>query len=224
LTSPGNPEGQIYDDQTIEAIADIAEDKGIWVLIDTAYEAFIYTKTPKYFFRKRRENEIRMCTFSKTLRVPGWRIAYAIADSELVRTVATLEQNRNLCPNRLAQESLSNIFQDESRLVQLREYCRTSCIKYKKVAEKTYEQLEKIPRVKPLEPQGGFYVFLDIAGHYQSSRLMCKRLLDQCQVALVPGIDFGMEGWVRLSFAPLVDEPEKISEGIDRIDKFLEGK
>ncbi|MHA1583211.1 MAG: aminotransferase class I/II-fold pyridoxal phosphate-dependent enzyme, partial [Candidatus Baldrarchaeia archaeon] len=72
-----------------------------------------------------------------------------------------------------------------------------------------------------LEPRGGFYVFFDASSYEKSSKKLCNDLLKECQVALAPGIDFGMEGWLRLSFAPIVEEPETLKEGLNRMKEYF---
>ncbi len=225
LCTPGNPDGQVYTDDMLNAINDIAEEKNIWVMIDVAYRAFIYEDYPKYFSRERRENEIWMCTLSKEFRVPGWRMAYALANEELIKAVETVEQARILCPNRMAQEILTRVLQDNTRLKTVKEYYETGKEKYKKVAQYTAEELRNnIPDLGILEPKGGFYVFFDASKYEKDSKRLCSDLLGEYQVALAPGVDFGMEGWIRLSFAPIVEEPETLKEGLNRMKEYFSKK
>jgi len=222
ICTPGNPDGQIYTDDMLNAINDIAEEKGIWVMVDVAYRTFIYEKPPSYFSRERSENEIWMCTLSKEFRIPGWRMAYAVADKELISAVETVEQARILCPNKMAQEILTRVLQDNKKLKSVKEYYEKGRDKYKKVAQYTTEELRNnIPDLGILEPRGGFYVFFDASKYEKSSKKLCNDLLKECQVALAPGIDFGMEGWLRLSFAPIVEEPETLKEGLNRMKEYF---
>ena len=222
VTSPGNPDSKIMPEDAYEGILDVAEEKGIWVMLDLAYRAFCFESEPKYFSRPRRPNEIVMCTFSKEFRVPGWRLAYAIAEPELVEAVNAIEQARILCPSSLAQKVFTRALATEERLKAIRAYYDAGRQKYARVAKLTLEALEEaMPKAVPLEPQGGFYVFFDASAYDPQSKRFCRRLLDEVQVALVPGRDFGMEGWLRLSFAPVVETPELIQEAMERIKSLL---
>ena len=224
ICSPGNPDSCVMSDELIDGILDVAEEKGAWVMLDLAYRAFCFGDEPGYFSRRRRENEIIMCTFSKELRVPGWRLAYAIAEPELVEAVNALEQARVLCPSTLAQRVIGRAIGDEKRLKALRAFYDEGRRKYAHVAKKALDALvDAMPKAIPLEPRGGFYIFFDASNYDKSSRRFCKRLLDEVQVALTPGLDFGMEGWIRLSYAPTVEEPELITEAMERIKALLKG-
>ena len=223
ITSPGNPDGQVFDDETLNGIVDIAEDKGIWVAVDVSYRAFIYGEKPRYLSRPRRENEIWLMSMSKEFRIPGWRVAYALADEELLKAVETIEQARVLCPNRLAQETFVKLFNDNGKVVRTKRFFKQTEVKYSNVANHTYRYIvENIPKLNPLRPLGGFYVFFDASVYSNDSRALCSDILNKYQVALVPGLDFAMEGWIRLSFAPLVDDLDKLDEGLNRIKEFFE--
>ncbi len=223
LTSPGNPDGQIFDQQTYKSIVDIASEKSITVILDQAYRMFTYELDPKYLHLPPSENEVHICTFSKELRIPGWRVGYLIADEELVRAVETVEQARNLTPASLQQKILATLLLDDAHLAKIRSFYKKGRKLYKDVADETYNLLRReIPIFTPIKPMGGFYIFFNHQRFMQSSKVFCEKLLKEMQIALAPGLDFGLEGWTRLSFAPLVLETSKIREGIERIKKFVE--
>lgn len=223
LTTPGNPDSSVFKDDLLNGVVDVGEDKGLWVLIDVSYRAYHFKEIPRYYARRRRENEIWICSFSKEFRVPGWRLAYAIADPDLINSVNTIEQARTLCPSRLAQEVFIPILMDRRRLQELKEFYREGASRYSSIAKLTVEALkDNIPKLKLLEPQGGFYIFFNHEAYEKSSKKLCKELLERECVALTPGLDFGLEGWTRLSFAPSVLNPEVILEGIVRMKKYFE--
>ena len=222
ICSPGNPDSRIIRDDVLKGIIDVAEEGDAWVMLDLAYRAFCFGEEPSYFSWPRRENEIVMCTFSKELRVPGWRLAYAIAEPELVGAVNALEQARILCPSTLVQRILGRVLGDEKRLKALRAFYDEGRRKYARIAKIAFDALtDAMPKAIPLEPEGGFYIFFGASEYDENSRRFCKRLLDEVQVALTPGLDFGMEGWIRLSYAPTVEEPELITEAMERIRGLL---
>jgi len=223
LTSPGNPDGQIFDQQMYKSIVEVASEKSIILILDQAYRMFTYELDPEYLHSPPSENEVHICTFSKELRIPGWRVGYLIADEELVRAVETVEQARNLTPASLQQEILATLLLDNAYLNKIRSFYEKGRKLYKDVADETYNLLRReIPIFIPIKPMGGFYIFFNHQRFMQSSKIFCKKLLEEMQIALAPGLDFGLEGWTRLSFAPLVLETSKIREGIERIKKFVE--
>ncbi len=222
ITTPGNPDGQVYDDETLNAVSDIAEDHGVWLMIDVAYRFFLFTDYPKYFSRPVRDHEIWVCTFSKELRIPGWRAAYAVAHPELIKMVNNIQQGRVLCPSRLVEEILAKYLSREETYKELKEFYADGVKKYKRAAEFSEQLLKEIPGIKPLTPMGGFYVFFDITAYSNDSKKTCKELLDQWQVALAPGVDFALDGWIRLSYAPTVEDLNVVKEGIERMKKYFE--
>ena len=222
LTIPGNPDGQIFDEKTLSGIIDIAEEKSIWVLIDVAYRTFCFEKYPKYFFRSPRENEIWMCSLSKEFRIPGWRIAYIVANENLIEGLVALEQARILCPSRLVQAILAKLLEKKENLRIMKDFHKQSRLKYGRIASKTIDILkEKLPKIDIIRPMGGFYVFFNIEKYMDDSRKACNDLLNKWQVALAPGTDFGMKSYIRLSFAPVIETPEVIFEAIDRMEKYF---
>jgi len=222
ITTPGNPDSKVMPEDVLEGVMDVAEEKDIWVMLDLAYRAYFFDEEPKYLSRPRRPNEILMCTLSKEFRVPGWRLAYAIADPGLVEAMNAIEQARVLCPSTLAQKILVRALSTDERLKAIRAYYDAGRQKYARVAKLAYEAVQDaMPKAVPLEPQGGFYVFFDASAYDPQSRRLCRRLLEEVQVALAPGKDFGMEGWLRLAYAPTVEKPELISEAMERIKSVL---
>ena len=223
LTTPGNPDSQVFPDDIVEAVVDLAEEKGIWVILDAAYRAFVFDEMPRYYSRPRRENEIWIMSMSKEFRIPGWRLAYAIMDKDLLKAVETVEQARNLCPSRLIQEAFIKLFEDDEKVQKTKQFFESTVQKYRMVAEYTYNYLKnEIEGLRPMKPKGGFYVFFDASNYLNDSRKLTSMILQEYQVALVPGLDFGMEGWIRLSFAPLVDDKNKLEEGLSRLKSFFD--
>ena len=222
VCSPGNPDSMVMEDDVLDGVLDVAEEKDVWVMLDLAYRAFCFSDEPRYLSRPRRPNEVVMCTFSKEFRVPGWRLAYVIASPELVEAMTAIEQARTLCPSTLAQKIIMRALASEERFKAIRAYYDAGRQKYARVAKLTLEALnDAMPRAVPLEPEGGFYVFFDASAYDKNSRRLCKRLLDEVQVALTPGLDFDMEGWIRLSFAPTVENPGLVQEAMERIKSVL---
>jgi len=224
ITTPGNPDGQVWSDEQIKAILDIAEDNSIYVLFDLAYRAFIYDENniPRYLSKTPGEFDIWSCTMSKELRIPGWRASYLMIPEDIRRSLDTIEQARTLAPVSLIQIALEKFFKDKSLLHELSMFYKEGAKKYGSAAHKTIQLLREIPNIRVLEPQGGFYVFFDVSAYDNDSKRIWKELINRYQVALAPGIDFnGFEGWLRLSFAPVIESIELLKEGLNRIKEFF---
>ncbi|MHA1616545.1 MAG: pyridoxal phosphate-dependent aminotransferase [Candidatus Njordarchaeales archaeon] len=223
LTSPGNPDGQVWSDEMISALYDIAEDKKVYVAIDLAYRAFIFKEKPRYLSKTLGEYEIFICSLSKELRTPGWRASYLIVPPDLVRAIETIEQARTLAPSSPIQVILTSLFNDNEALRRLADFYEAGRVKYRNVAEKTVSLLKEIENIYVLDPEGGFYVFFDVSKYNPDSKKVWMDLIKEYQVALAPGVDFnGFDGWLRLSFAPVVESTDKLYEGIARIREFFE--
>jgi len=223
LVTPGNPDGQVFNEKVLDSIVDIASEKDVLVAIDVAYRAFHYEDgIPSYLSRPRKENEIWIVTLSKELRVPGWRMGYLVADPSLLRAIETVQQAITLCPAHPQQLAFVRMMGKEGVIEELRDFLlEETPRKYQRIASLVCDELGRTPNIQYLRPVGGFYVFFDIRGVMESSRKFVSQLLNEWQVALAPGIDFGMEGWVRLSFAPVVEDQELLREGMDRIRRFI---
>ena len=227
ITSPGNPDGQVWDDDTVNALLDFAEDKQIYILFDLAYRAFIFEETykPKYLSKTPGEWDIWSCTLSKELRIPGWRASYLIIPENLLRALDTIEQARTLAPVSILQLALTKLFSEDAALSELKAFYEEGARKYAAIANKTVSLLKEIPLLNVLEPKGGFYVFFDVSRYDKDSKKVWRELINEYQVALAPGIDFnGFEGWLRLSFAPVVETPEVLVEGLNRMREYFQSK
>jgi len=222
IISPGNPDGQIWDDDILKGIHDLAVDHGFYVLLDVAYRAFVFGDMPRAFQRSPLEREIWICSFSKEFRAPGWRASYVIVPEELVRPLNTMEQARVLAPVSPVQMMLIRLFSDKNALRELRAFYDEGRKRYEKIAEETVKSLSEIGKIKVLKPRGGFYVFFNISEIEPDDKKIWRDLIDKKQLALAPGSDFnGARGWLRLSFAPVVETPEKLREGLERLKEYF---
>lgn len=224
ITSPGNPDGQIWDDADLQAINELAEDEDFYTLIDTAYRAYHYKKEAQYLRRPPLSREIWSCSMSKELRAPGWRVSYLILPEDLMRPIETIEQGRTLAPSSPLQRVLTEVFHSKELLTELKHFYKRGRKKYQRVCYKTVEKLREIPDLPLLEPEGGFYVFFNVDA-YGNDKEIWQELIDEKQVALAPGSDFnGANGWIRLSFAPVVEDQQKLWEGIERMKDYFKAK
>lgn len=222
ICTPGNPDGAVWSDSQLRAAHDLAEDHGFYVIIDAAYRAFIWDGDKRPLEREPLEREIWICSFSKEFRTPGWRASYVIIPEELRRPLDTIEQARTLAPVSLIQMVLIKVFSDTEALADLKRYYEYGAKKYAEVSREVAKELKDIEGIKVLNPQGGFYVFFNISAYANDDKIIWRELIDKEQLALAPGSDFnGAKGWLRLSFAPVVETPQVLREGISRLKRYF---
>ena len=225
LNSPSNPTGSAYTKEELEGIAEIAVEKNILVISDEIYEKIVYDGF-QYMSIASLGEEIKKRTVivhgvAKTYAMTGWRIGFAAGPEEIIAAMSNIQSQSTSNPNSIAQKASIEALrgpQDEmtkmvSAFAERREYI--------------VDRLNRIPGVSCYKPSGAFYVFPNFSSTYGkayqgqqigNSTGLANYLLDAGRVAVVPGIEFGADKFIRLSFATSMEE---IHEGIDRISEVL---
>jgi len=227
LNSPNNPGGFTYTPDELAAIAKVLEGTDIVVLSDEIYERLIYGKTKFVSFASLSEDAynrtLTVNGFSKTFAMTGWRVGYTAGPLEVIKAMARLQSH-------MTQNAVT--FAQAAAVVALRSpYSNGEVEKMRAEFEHRgkymAERLNGIEGVTCNEPTGAFYCFPDVSTHFgrtignvkiTGSMDFAKALLEQANVALVPGLPFGCDNNVRLSFACSL---EQITKGLDRIEGWL---
>ncbi len=215
LNSPANPTGVIYRREELKAIAEIISRHNVYCLSDEIYEKIIYDGE-KHISIGSLNNKIKSLTilingFSKSYSMTGWRIGYAAADKEIIAAMKRLQSHSTSCPNSIAQKAaLAALGGSQSEVEIMRK-------KFEERRNFLIEKLKEIERVTFPTPEGAFYCFLSHP-KITNSLSFAEKLLEKEKLAVVPGIAFGKEGYLRLSFAASFGE---IEEGVERLKKFL---
>jgi aspartate aminotransferase len=218
LNSPSNPTGMVYSSAEIKALAEvILRHEQVLVVSDEIYEKIIYDGA-KHFSIGAVSSEMFARTiissgFAKAYSMTGWRVGY-LAGSTAIIKAATLIQGHstsNICT--FAQYGAVAALNDSQDCV---EEMRLSFAAKREVM---YEGLSQIPKITCLKPDGAFYLLPNISQLGLTSMEFAERLLEQQQVAIIPGIAFGVDVNVRLSYATDI---ETIKKGCDRISKFVQ--
>ncbi len=220
LTSPSNPTGMIYSKDELEDIAQVAIKHNLWVISDEMYEKLVYDGEFVSIASLNDEISKRTITInglSKAVAMTGWRMGYAACkDKNLVKLMDNLQSQCTSNINSITQKA-SVIALNGSADTDI-EYMREAFRERRDVA---CDLIEEIAGISVVKPQGAFYLFINIQnvkGFNGDSMRFCKELLEKVGVALVPGSAFGMDGFVRMSFAC---DLEQIKEGLDRISRFI---
>jgi aspartate aminotransferase len=230
LNSPCNPTGAVMDAAHLEAVVRVAARHDLWIFSDEIYDKLVYDgaravgplNLPAAVQARTRERTILFNGVSKTYSMTGWRIGYAVGPAAVIQAMETLQSHETANPNTLAQvAALAAITSDqavvESNRVQFDARRRLIC---KLIAE--------LPGWVCPEPKGAFYAFPDVSALYGKStpaggRIggsmdLATRLLDEAHVATVPGVVFGDDRHLRLSYAT---SAAQIEAGMRRIADFV---
>jgi len=219
LNSPSNPTGSVYSKEELLAIAEVLKDTKIIILSDEMYEKLIY-KGKKFTATAQVSEDMYNRTvtingLSKSVAMTGWRFGYfACADLNLAKATAKLQGQATSNINSITQYAAISALQGEAdKDIQMMR------VEFEKRKDYAVKAINEIKNISCYDPDGAFYLFINIKKISNDSMKFCSDLLEQTGVALVPGLAFGMEGYVRLSFATSM---ENIVDGINRIKKFVE--
>jgi aspartate aminotransferase len=225
INSPNNPGGFTYTPEELTALAKVLEGTNVYVLSDEIYEKLIYGDTKFVSFASLSEDAynrtLTLNGFSKTFAMTGWRLGYTAGPVEVIKAMARLQSHMTSNPVTFAQDAAIAALRDSGDVIEKMR------IEFERRAKYMAQQLNSIEGVVCSEPTGAFYCFPDVSSHYgrningveiTGSMDFAKALLEQANVALVPGLPFGCDNNVRLSFACSL---EQITNGLDRIEKWL---
>jgi len=215
LNSPSNPTGMVYSKEELEAIAGICVKNNVFVISDEIYEKLIYD-TSEYISIASLGKDIYDLTVtvngvSKAYSMTGWRIGYSAGPQEIMDYVKKLQDHSTSNPASISQmAALQALREPEESIVAMRE-------EFKRRRELIMSAFDQIPEVSYIKPQGAFYLFCDFS-ELGVSFDVAKQILDDVNVAIIPGEGFGAPGFMRLSFAT---STERIQEGTKRIAEWI---
>lgn len=216
INSPNNPSGTVIDESFIKDIVELCEEKQIYLAMDDIYNKLVFDGkvAPNAFkYAKNCDNLVIINGVSKIYGLTGIRIGWAIGNEELVKLMKKIQAQSTSCPSDLSQAAAQGVLEGSQDCVEeLRSILETN----KNIA---LEELAKIPHIKINEPNGTFYCLIDFSHYNKSSVELAEFLLEKALVAVVPGVAFGMEGHLRISYCA---SKENVIEGINRIRKALE--
>ena len=224
LTNPSNPTGMLYSKQELEAIAQVVLKHDLYVISDEIYDKLVYVGEFTCFATLGEEIKQRTITIngaSKSFAMTGWRIGFAAANEEISKAMANYLSHSTGNPCSVSQYAALEAYSTQEDLLTKMQLAYARRRKY------FLERIKKLKDVSCLEPDGAFYIFMNIKGllgctiqgvTINSSADFAQALLEKGLVAVVPGEAFGAPGYVRWSYATSM---ENIREGLDRLEKFL---
>jgi len=225
INSPSNPTGSAYTREELAKLAEIALRGNILIISDEIYEKIVYDGFQQVSVASLADDIKKMTIIlngvSKTYSMTGWRIGYAAGPPEIIAAMSRVQGQSTSNPTSFAQiGALAALRGPQDQIHVMME-------EYQKRRDVTWEFLTAIEGISCYKPVGAFYVFPSVDAHLgrtyegtviKTSSDLTSYLLDEARVAVVPGVDFGMEGHLRLSY-PIA--PEVIQEGVRRIQEAL---
>jgi len=223
--SPSNPTGAVYPREQVEAIGRWAVEHGIWVVTDEIYEHLVYDGTTAasmpVVVPELAETCIVINGVAKTYAMTGWRVGWMIGPADVVKAATNLQSHATSNVSNVAQAAaVTAVGGDLSAVAQMREA-------FDRRRRTMVRMLQEIPGVECPEPLGAFYCFPSVKAilgttirgkQPSSSAELAELLLDEAEVAVVPGEAFGAPGYFRLSYALGDDD---LVEGVTRLGKLL---
>ena len=216
FNSPSNPTGAVYTPDEIRALAEVIVENDIFVVSDEIYENILYDGVEHLSIaavnKDMWQRTITCSGFAKSYSMTGWRIGYSAAPDKIIKAMIKVQghSTSNVCT--FAQYGAIAAIRESQVCV------REMLAAFTERREYIYQAVNSIPLLSCPRPYGAFYVFVDISKIGKTSLDFCDRLLESFQVATIPGIAFGADSCIRLSYATDMDT---IKKGMDRLDKFV---
>lgn len=216
LNSPSNPTGMVYTPEEVRAIAQVIVEKDIWVISDEIYEKILYDGAEHLSIGSVSaavfDRTIVSSGFAKTYAMTGWRVGFLAAPLPIIKAVSTIQSHStsNVCT--FAQYGAIAAYEGSQ-----------DCVKemvgaFAERRQVMLEYLNSIPGFSCIAPTGAFYMYPNISKLGINSLDFCSGLLETQQVAAVPGVAFGTDDCIRLSYATSV---ENIQKGMDRLAAYV---
>lgn len=226
LNTPSNPTGMVYTREELSEVAKIAVENHIYVVFDEIYEKLVYEG--EHVNIATLGDDIKDLTIilngmAKTYAMTGWRIGFAAANEKLAKAMGNIQSHATSNPNSIAQAAAVEALNGDQSFI--------DDMKATYIERRDYmvDRINGIEGLSCKKPNGAFYIFMNVKNvlgkeHYgkviNTANELCEDILDRALVALVPSEGFGIEGYVRLSYATSMDV---IKTGLDRIEKYLKG-
>ncbi|MDU1411560.1 MAG: pyridoxal phosphate-dependent aminotransferase [Clostridium sp.] len=227
LNSPNNPTGTTYTKNELNEIADFAKKNDIIIISDEIYEKLLYGEEGHVSIASLSEDAynrtIVINGVSKAYAMTGWRIGYAAASEEIISLMSNIQSHTTSNPCSISQyAALEALLGDQGEVEKMK-------VEFKKRRDYMVDRINSIKNLSCVKPEGAFYVMINISNilnkEYEGAVIkdslqFSDLLLEKEKVAVVPGIAFGVDNYVRLSYATSI---KNIEEGLNRIESFVNG-
>jgi len=219
INSPNNPSGAMYSEQFIADIVDFCERRDLYLIVDDIYHRLIFDgRRPIncYNYAKDKSENSRLIVVngvSKQYAMTGFRIGWAVANKKLIEVMTNIQGHQTSGPSALLQRAAVGALNGVQSSV---ESLRVTLENNRNIM---IERLNAFDGVRVTKPDGTFYCFADFSVYGKDSTKLANSLVDKVQVVTVPGVEFGMEGYLRLSYCGSIKD---IIDGIERMKWALD--
>lgn len=212
LNSPNNPSGTVFEKDFIKKLVELCEQKKIWLMTDDIYHQLVFdgvNPASPFAFAKDNSNIVAINGVSKVYGLTGLRIGWAVSsNTELIAAMGRMQAQTTSCNSDVSEAAaLAALTGPQDCVDELRKILQNN-------RDVLIAELSKIPDVKINIPKGTFYCFADFSKYNKDSLALSAFLLDKVFVAVVPGVSFGLDGYLRISYCA---SKENIIEGVSRI-------
>jgi aspartate aminotransferase len=218
LNSPSNPTGSVYTPDEIKALGDVCVEKGVLIMSDEIYEHLLYEgaqhKSVASFSQAHYEHTIIVHGFAKAWSMTGWRLGFLAAPEPIAKAIDAVQSHSTSNPTSFAQKGAV------AALTGPNDHLQSWLAEYDRRRSYAWKRLNSIAGISCVNSKGAFYLFPNIAQLGLKSTDFCAKLLEAEKVAAVPGIAFGADDYLRISYATSLANIEK---GLDRIERFAKG-
>jgi aspartate aminotransferase len=218
FNTPSNPTGSVYTPEEIKALGDICVEKGVLIMSDEIYEHLLYDgavhKSVASFSPAHYDHTIVVHGFAKAWSMTGWRLGFLAAPEPIAKAIDAVQSHSTSNPTSFAQKGAV------AALTGSQEHLKGWLAEYARRRTYAWKKLNGMPGVSCVNSKGAFYLFPNISKLGLKSTEFCARLLEAEMVAAVPGVAFGADDYIRLSYATSMVNIEK---GLERMERFCRG-
>jgi aspartate aminotransferase len=214
LNSPNNPSGAVYDEDFVRGLVRLCEEKDVFLLMDDIYHRLVFDggrAVHAYECTDRDLDDTRIVVLngvSKQYAMTGFRIGWAVGPAPLIKAMGNIQSHQTGGPSTLSQTAaIAALAGSQDSVDELRRTLQDG-------RDELVRLLREIPGLEVETPGGTFYGFCDFGAYDRDSARLAAYLLDKVQVVTVPGAEFGMDGYLRLSYCGPVED---VREGVRRI-------
>ena len=215
LNTPGNPTGSVYSAEELKAIGEVALYEDIVILSDEIYEHLVYGETKHTSIASLSKDlydlTITVNGFSKAYSMTGWRVGYTAAPKPIAEAISKIQGHTTSNATTFAQYGALAALSDGSNFI------KDLNAEYDVRRQFVHGRLSTISNIKVTEPKGAFYCLVDTTDLGLNSVNLCDKLLTRYRVAAVPGIAFGNDNSIRISYCTTLDV---LNEGLSRFEEF----
>jgi aspartate aminotransferase len=215
LNSPSNPTGSVYTPEETKALGDVCVEKNVLIMSDEIYEHLLYEgakhQSVASFSPEHQAHTIIVHGFAKAWSMTGWRLGFLAAPEPIAKAIDAVQSHTTSNPTSFAQKG------GVAALTGPQDHLPKWLLEFDKRRRFAHAKLNSMPGITCVNAKGAFYLFPNISGTKLKSSDFCAKLLEAEKVAAVPGIAFGADDYIRLSYATGMANIEK---GLERIEKF----